>query len=411
MEKVAFIHYAYPPNIGGVETLLHEYAKELVDRNFSVSVIVGSGNEIDNRIDLTIEPSFRSLLQHDPSLYAEIVEHGHITDSFYNLASTIYKKLEKLLIDKDVIIIHNMITLYHNMPFTYAFKQYVQKYGSKKKFIVWVHDHTYIGFDKIRTNEFHLHPLIHQLLTEKLPNVLYIAISDYVKKQLMKVIPLEKNDIVVIPNGIYISNFLNMSPEIWQLITAKKIFAHFPIALSPVNILERKNIEYSLHVVAELKKTYPMIIYVITGSGSTHRKSKLYQDYIDHLVHELGLQNNVFMLGKNVQRYLTMNEIRSIYMLSDFVLYFSKGENFGLPILEAGITKTPIFTSNLEVFKEIGGDDIVRIDIKSHSPEVAKNIIVKSITNSRVMRLAHKTRSTYNLSEIIETKLLPLIQS
>lgn len=409
MKKIALMHYAYPPNIGGVETLLYEYAHELAYRKFSVTVIVGSGSEQNPLIHLHTEASFQSLLQYNPSLYIESVENSHISDDFYDLAKGIYQKLEKLLADKDVIIIHNMITLYHNMPFIYAFKQYVQRYGSTKKCIVWVHDHTYIGFDKIRTKEFHLHPLVHQLLTEKIPNVTYVAISEYVKKQLMKVIPLEQKDIVVIPNGIHISNFIDISPNIWQLLTNRKVLMHFPIVLSPVNILERKNIEYSLRVVASLKEIYPELLYVITGSGSTHRKSKQYQDYIDKLIDDLQLQKHVFMLGRDIQRFLTTNEIRSLYMLSDFVLYFSKGENFGLPILEAGITKTPIFTSNLDVFKEVGGDNIVRIEVESHTPEQTKNIIHKSIENNAVINLAHQTRSIYNLSHIIETKLIPLL--
>ena len=45
MKKIALLHYAYPPNIGGVEILIREHAKILSEMGYQVSVITGDGEE------------------------------------------------------------------------------------------------------------------------------------------------------------------------------------------------------------------------------------------------------------------------------------------------------------------------------------------------------------------------------
>ena len=138
MKKISLLHYAYPPNIGGVEILLREHAKILSESGFSVTIITGDGEEKNSEINLVKIPEIQSILKFNPLLYEKIIEKGIIDDEFHLLVKTIQNKIEKYLNEQDVIIVHNMMTLIHNLPFNYYLKDYIKR-NPDKKFIFWIY--------------------------------------------------------------------------------------------------------------------------------------------------------------------------------------------------------------------------------------------------------------------------------
>jgi len=42
MKKIAILHFAYPPNIGGVESMIQEHAQMLTYLNYDVTLVTGS---------------------------------------------------------------------------------------------------------------------------------------------------------------------------------------------------------------------------------------------------------------------------------------------------------------------------------------------------------------------------------
>ena len=97
MKKISLLHYAYPPNIGGVEILLREHAKILSESGFSVTIITGDGEEKNSEINLVKIPEIQSILKFNPLLYEKIIEKGIIDDEFHLLVKTIQNKIEKYL--------------------------------------------------------------------------------------------------------------------------------------------------------------------------------------------------------------------------------------------------------------------------------------------------------------------------
>ena len=132
MKKVAILHFAYPPSIGGVEGLVREHALILTDLDYEVTVITGSGEETNSKIKLIVIPELQSVLNFNPFLQEKILDKGIIDEDFYNLAEQIGQKLEKCLESTDIVIVHNMITIVRNLPFIFAFKNFVKKYPKKK---------------------------------------------------------------------------------------------------------------------------------------------------------------------------------------------------------------------------------------------------------------------------------------
>ncbi|WP_159637859.1 glycosyltransferase family 4 protein [Sphingobacterium composti Ten et al. 2007 non Yoo et al. 2007] len=79
-------------------------------------------------------------------------------------------------------------------------------------------------------------------------------------------------------------------------------------------------------------------------------KETKYSNEIKAYIHSKGLQNKVFML-----QGFTMEELSTIYSMAELFVYPSKYEGFGIPIIEALYSGTPVITSNSGVFPEAGG--------------------------------------------------------
>lgn len=407
MNKVAIIHFAYYPNIGGVEKLIQDHAHILASLGYGVKVLTGDGAEQAENIEVVNIDELKSVLSFAPELQAKILDQGKIDEDFYKLSDLIYSKIEKSLADCQTVIVHNMMTVYRNLPFTFAFKKYIAAHP-EKKIIVWVHDHMYIKNDRIIRAEKKTSDVEEELITTPIANVNYVVISETFRKSLVKVLPIEEKNSRVIPNGINIKSFLEIDDSIWKISRDLGLLTRFPLILAPVNLLERKNIEYSLEIVAALKKNYPEIGFIISGQTSKHRNTQEYSEKIDGLIRNLGIEDNVFFISKIISRSLLNSEIRDLYNLADLIFYFSASENFGIPILEAGATRTPIFTSDIEIFKEIGKSNINIVDPKTPAGETASTIdgFIKSSQNVRLFR---DVKENYDLEVIIKNNLVPIL--
>ena len=410
MKKVAIIHFAYPPSIGGVEGLVREHALILNDLNYDVTVVTGSGEETNSKVKLIVIPELQSVLNFNPFLQEKILNKGIIDEDFYSLAEQIGQKLEKCLESVDIVIVHNMITIVRNLPFVYAFKNFVKNFP-KKKYIGWIHDHSYINEFKIKDLKKVVNSETEkELLTTPIKNFTYIVISESFKEPFSKLMNLDEKDVIVVPNGLNIKKFLEIDDLIWGIIEQYNLNKQYPLVLSPVNILERKNLDYSIEIVYHLKKLYPNICYIITGKTSKHHSTVEYLNGLKKKISDLSLTNNIIFFNDFLNRALIRSEIHDLYQLSDLVFFFSQSENFGLPLLEASITKTPIFVSNLKVFREIGKDLVSYIDYKSVSPEKAAETIHSYIKDNKLIQINYLARSQYDLKTILKEKLVPLLK-
>jgi glycosyltransferase involved in cell wall biosynthesis len=326
------------------------------------------------------------------------------------LAQKIEAILEIHLAKVDVIIVHNMLTLVHNLAFIQAFKAYAQKHP-EKKIIAWTHDQTFVDNGQIVDPKpgVTLHADMRSLLITPLPEAHYVVISETFKKLLAQVMKLDGSNVQVIPNGINRKKFLEIDDTIWDIMQKAHLDKTFPIILSPVNILQRKNLDYCLDIVAHLAPSYPNMKYLISGIASEHRDTASYQEALKKKIDDLGLQEQVLFVGTTLGRGMTDSELHDLYDIADLVFYFSKQENFGLPILEAGLTKTPIWVSDLAVFHEIGGENLTYVSA-THTPQQVATQVHEYLETTQVIGLNRLVRTTYNLETIIKNRLIPLIE-
>ena len=82
-----------------------------------------------------------------------------------------------------------------------------------------------------------------------------------------------------------------------------------------------------------------------------------YQKEIDAYIEENQLEKRIHFL-----QALSLNEIAALYQMATIFVYPSVFEGFGIPIIEALYSKTPVITSKGGCFSEAGGPDSIYVN-------------------------------------------------
>lgn len=119
------------------------------------------------------------------------------------------------------------------------------------------------------------------------------------------------------------------------------------------SVIERKNLLAIIQAMQQLKGQVDIPL-VILGDGKQYKKK------VKLAIAEAGLQQRVIWL--NEQARLALAELPLLYQGAQALLYPSIFEGFGIPILEALWSRTPVITSQGSCFGETAGDAAIYID-------------------------------------------------
>ncbi len=191
-----------------------------------------------------------------------------------------------------------------------------------------------------------------------------VAISEQTKRDLVEFLKIDESKIKVIYQGCnevfkkeQTSDFIDQTIKKYQLPN------HFLLYVG--SLIKRKN---ALSAVKAVEKTGDHL--VIVGDGRDYRQK------VEAYVNEHQLNDKIHFL-----KDLTLEEIAVLYKKSEIFIYPSSFEGFGIPIIEALFSRTPVITGTGSCFSEAGGpysnyihpDDINSIalainEIKNNSP-------------------------------------------
>src|SRR6187551_2017448 len=103
-KRVAILHYASPPTVGGVEATIAHHARGLTQLGYQVRVISGSGASFDERIETHIQPLFSSSA---PSVLAvkKELDKGIVSEAFHALVAQQEAALREALAGCDLCIV------------------------------------------------------------------------------------------------------------------------------------------------------------------------------------------------------------------------------------------------------------------------------------------------------------------
>ena len=98
------------------------------------------------------------------------------------------------------------------------------------------------------------------------------------------------------------------------------------------------------------------------------------------------------------QNYVSIGkqELESLYLESDLLTFPSFHEGFGLPIIEAQASRTPLITSNISPMKEVAGEGAILVD--PFQTQTIRSAIIEIISNIELIKeLTKKGKENANL--------------
>jgi glycosyltransferase involved in cell wall biosynthesis len=176
-----------------------------------------------------------------------------------------------------------------------------------------------------------------------------------------------------------------------------------------VRITRRKNIELGIRVVQELKDHGLDVCFVISGPVAPHHpgRSRGYLEELKVLRAHLHVEQEVLFLADALGFNLTSDEVAELYQLADILFFPSAQEGFGLPILEAGLSRVPVVLSDIPIFREVGGDDVVLFELNDPPDTIAASVM--RLLQHPSSRLYRRILRDYRWDSIVDRKIMPLL--
>ncbi len=404
--KIALLHYAVPPVVGGVENVIGRHARLMADGGHQVRLIAGRGEQFDPRIPLTLLPLADSRHPGILDLKSQL-DAGRVPDGFEPLVGEIEAALRQGIGDMDWLVAHNVCSLNKNLALTAALKR-ISSSGSKPRFILWHHD---LAWTTPRYR-----PQLHDgypwdLLRQDWPGVVQVVVSEARRRELAGLLGIPHARIRVIPNGIDLESFLKLGDRSLELVRRLDLLSCYPLLLLPVRITPRKNIELALSVLSALIPKLPQAKLVVTGPLGPHNPANLdYLKRLQQIRRELGLEHAAFFLAEMVEQSLPDEAISDFYRLSDLLFFPSREEGFGLPILEAGLNGIPIFCSDLPPLRELGGAQVHYIQPDEEAAQIARRIL-EELESNPSSRLRTRFRRDFSWEKIYAEQIAPLLEA
>jgi glycosyltransferase involved in cell wall biosynthesis len=407
--RISMIHYTTTPVVGGVEYTIDSHARILHDHGFKVDLIAGRGKSPHPDICYHNIPEMDT--QHeDVKAMDAFLAKGKVPHTFTKLRDRLDQSLRPLLVAADVNIVHNAITLHFNLALTAALHKIARE--ENVTLVSWSHD---LAWNDKRYRGS-LHPgYPWDLLRNPWPRVQYVSVSTQDKIWLAELLDIPEEAIKVIHPGVEVSNFLDLQPLTEELVERFQLLKAEPLMLLPARIVRRKNIEFGIHITDSLMRHFPRATLIITGPPDPHSQDK--QTYLKELMYlrnELNMENRVLFLcpefypGQNSP--LPSAVVAELFRLADLLLFPSRHEAFGLPLLEAGLARLPVFTAEVPDSKLASGQMIHQFAIDSNPSEVADRI-AHFLKNDSVFALHRTVLKCFTWPDILQKKLLPFLES
>lgn len=408
--RVAILHFAGPPTIGGVEATMAAHALVMNRRGVSVRIIAGSAGAIHPDVATMTMPELGSRGEIVETVNRELAR-GEISQRYHTLVAQIVDWLREALAGVDVAIVHNVLTLHKNLAFTAAL-EHLHHEGNGPRILAWCHDFAWL--DPLYQNDLHDgEPW--NLLRRPWPGVHYVVVSHDRRSMLAELLGVPLDDIVVATPGVDLESFLKLEPDTVALVRALDLLAAEPLLLLPARITRRKNIELAVAIVGAMRNAGARPKLLVTGPPGPHNPTNaLYLAHLQQLRAESGADDGVVFLYETfvdehgAPRPVSDAMLADLYRLADGLLFPSKYEGFGIPIIEAGLAGVPIFCSDIAPFRETAGPAAHYFGLDAPPAQIARHVLDTLAADHRAA-FRGRVRRIYTWEAIYTQIIEPLI--
>jgi glycosyltransferase involved in cell wall biosynthesis len=358
--RIALVHYSAPPVIGGVERVMAQQAEVIARHGHQVVVVCANkGAKVSGAI-----------MEYAPNFYV--------------------KRVMSALAGAQVVMVHNMFT----MPFNWEASQMIAGLSREMtgtRFINWVHD-----MDVSR-----------EAFTALNLKASHVAVSEVRRGEFCKVTGLKPKDCRVVPNGIDSIATLGLTAPVAAFARKHRLLGRDIVLFHPARLLARKNVEFTVEVVAALQKRGTNAACVITGAADLYRPESLdYAAAIRGLISRKKMQAHVLLASDAFA--VGEDDVRSLYSVADGLFFPSKAEGFGLPLLEAPLHRVPVICSDIPSHRELAVEGASFFSLAEKPDEVAARIAAHFKKDKSTLR-RREVLAKYDWERVYKEWLEPLL--
>ncbi len=359
--KIALLHYTTWPEMGGVEHVIRDQAAMLLKAGHEVKVLTGAGIDSGEGYEFVLMPELTPEFELNKSVSAVLIR-GQSDQSFSQYRSALVEALRAALTGVDLTFVHNVFTMHFNLALTRA----LHDLAPKHKMIAWTHDLTVTNPDFTLPNP--TQPPWNLMRTSA-PDVTYVATSDLRATELKTHLkpPVAAT---VIPNMVDPVRLFLVTSEIRESLVSLGMPWRDFVFLLPARVMVRKNIDFAIEIIKQIKAMGKNPLLLITGTKLPNSPaSEHYGEFLRQSLPE-DLRTHVVF----VSDFFTVHDgtMRDLYLMSDCLLFPSKQEGFGLPLLEAALYRLPVWCQDIPAFRALGGDGSFVLNDLAKLPEAVK---------------------------------------
>ena len=399
--RITFLHYAYVPVIGGVEFVMEQHAKLIAERGHEVKVICGSGAAAEgSRVTVVKVPE---LSPSHPDCAAAHASLAGDRAAFNKLKAEFLRRFRTELGDSDLVFVHNVMTMHFNLAATAALAELAGEIGGRVRFVNWIHDIAAINPDFGLAGQLEQAPM--SLLAQAVPGFENVVISPERQRQFCKLTGLKKRACPVFPNGVEYLRLFKLTKPVRELVRTYGVLHRDIVIIHPTRIVRRKNIECGIRVLAELKRSGRRCLYLVTGAPDPHNaESSDYGNELKSLIEELGVEREFLFVSEKFK--VSDADLIGLYTVSDLLFLPSKQEGFGLPLLEAGLFRLPVFCARLEPMQSVLKHNVHLFDLDDEPAAIA-SLIVQGLNNNTGYQARKEVITRYSWERLFDKKIGP----
>jgi glycosyltransferase involved in cell wall biosynthesis len=336
---------------------------------------------------------------------------GQVPADFESLVDQTQTALLDHLGQCDVIIGHNLFTLHKNLVLTTAVHRLTQA-GQGPPWVAWHHDFAWLR----PQYQSDLHPgEPWELLKRSWPGVRHVTVSQAQQADLARLYGLPPDAVTVISPGVEPLDFYRTGQKVAGLVKQWHLLESDCIFLLPARITRRKNIQLGLRWLAAVREESGWDArLIVTGPPGPHNPANT--AYLNNLMtirKELKIEQAahfVYAARKSQDSLLLSDEeLANFYQIADALFFPSRHEGFGIPILEAGLARLPIFATDLPPFRESAGPYATFFSSDT-PPQLVAQTIIDTLQGDRAFRVRRRVLTHFSWQRIVEDKVIPLLQ-
>ena len=394
--QIGLIHYTSWPTVGGVEVVLRQHAGLMTGAGHQVAVLCGSGQEFAANIRTIVIPELNVSAPKVKTAQAEVMS-GYPASGYFALVDVLRTKINELARRKNCLVVHNLMT----MPFNLAATQVLAELADAgTKVVAWTHDLAASNQDySLPRNS------IVDMIREKQPNIRYVAVSETRAREFRA---LTGSDVdAVIPNGLDLATVLGLTPEVEGLLN--QIDTQAILLLYPTRILPRKNLGLAIQILKALNNLGHASYLFITGAPNEFNLgAEAHFAGLKKHAADLAMENRVIWVNERFQ--VDDQQLRSLYLAADALLFPTRQEGFGLPLLEAAAFRLPVFCSDIEPLRSNLPSNALTFDLRT-SPTNIGGAIFEALTADRAFASRKRLLMNHSAQLLYQERIEPLLRS